>query len=115
MQWREPMRTLRLSLTLLLILLAFTRPSGLRGAAPSTGACAGAACQIYLPLTAYNPQIVLFAPAAGTASVSLAPVLLWRAPVPGTYLIQVSEDSAFAPTSSFPLSETKDVLEPLPE
>ena len=107
------MRKHRLALTLLILLLLWLRPSLPAGAKPTASPCAGQNC-IYLSLIAYHPQIMLLAPAGGPAISSLAPVLAWRPPVEGSYRIQVSEDSAFAPTSSFAVSETKDIKAPLP-
>ena len=107
------MRTSALGSILLLLLLPFAQPTTLARSAPPAATCGG--CQVYLSLIAYHPQIMLLAPSNGAAISSLAPVLLWRPPVAGIYRVQVSEDSAFAPTSSFALSETKDVKAPVPE
>src|SRR5262245_31377885 len=101
------MRTPRLGSTLLIILLPFLLPNALARSVPLTNTCHD--CQVYLSLIAYHPQIMLLAPPGGVAISSLAPILAWRPPVAGIYRVQVSEDSAFAPTSSFALSETKDV------
>jgi hypothetical protein len=108
------MRMPRLSLSLLLILVWFTLPSMPARAKSTANTCASHSC-IYLSLIAYHPQVMLLAPASGAAISSLAPLLLWRPPVTGLYHIQVTEDSAFAPTSSFAISETKDIKAPLPE
>src|SRR5262249_34629341 len=113
-KWREEMRASRLSLTLLMIVLSLAPSSRAARAAQPVEICAGAKCQIYLSLIAHNPQVMLFAPTSGASISSLAPVLAWWAPIAGMYRIQVTEDSAFAPTSSFAVSETKDVKEPLP-
>jgi hypothetical protein len=94
--------------------LPFLWPSLPTAAAPPTNSCASSNSQVYLALIAYHPQIMLLAPAGGAAIGSLAPVLAWRPPVEGSYRIQVSEDSVFAPTSSFAISETKDIKAPLP-
>jgi hypothetical protein len=107
------MRKYSLALTLLIVLLLWPRPSVPASAKAPATACASNSC-VYLSLIAYHPQIMLLAPPGGTAIGSLAPALAWRPPVIGSYRIQVSEDSAFAPTSSFALSETKDVQAPLP-
>jgi len=107
------MRKHSLVITLLIILLLWLRPSMPAGAKPLASTCAGQSC-IYLPLITYHPQIMLLAPAGGATIGSLAPVLAWWPPVTGSYRIQVSEDSAFAPTSSFAVSETKDIKAPLP-
>ena len=106
------MRKYNLAVTLLIVLLLWPWPSMPAGAKPLATTCANHSC-LYLSLIAYHPQIMLLAPAGSAAINSLAPVLTWRPPVEGLYRIQVSEDSAFAPTSSFALSETKDIKAPL--
>jgi Fibronectin type III domain len=108
------MRMPRLGLTFLIVLLSLGSSSSAAGASQPATSCAGAKCQVYLSLIAYHPQVILLAPASGAAISSLAPVLLWRPPVTGLYRIQVAEDSAFTPTGSFAVSETKDVKSPLP-
>jgi hypothetical protein len=107
------MRKHYLALTLLIMLLPWLRPSAPASATAPATTCAGHSC-LYLPLIVYHPQIILFAPSAGTTIGSLAPVLAWQPPVAGGYRIQVSQDSAFAPTSSFALSTTTDIKLPLP-
>src|SRR4051812_38753068 len=106
------MRKHSLALMVVIVLLLWLRPSLPAGAKAPADTCASHSC-VYISLIAYHPQIMLLAPIDSTAISSLAPVLTWRAPVEGMYRIQVSEDSAFAPTSSFALSETKDVKAPL--
>lgn len=107
------MRKRHLALMLLIMLLPWLWPSALASATAPAPTCASHSC-VYLSLITYHPQIMLLAHVASAAIGSLAPVLAWRPPVEGNYRIQVSEDSAFAPTSSFALSETKDVKSPLP-
>jgi hypothetical protein len=109
------MRKHSLAITLLIILLPFAWPSLPASATPPATTCASGGCQVYLALIAYHPQIMLLAPASGATIGSLAPVLAWRPPVEGNYRIQVSEDSTFAPTSSFAISETKGIKSPLPD
>ncbi len=108
------MRKHNLAITLLIILLPFAWPSLPASATLPATPCTSGGCQVYLALIAYHPQIMLLAPASGATIGSLAPVLAWRPPVEGGYRIQVSEDSAFAPTSSFVISETKGIKAPLP-
>src|SRR5690242_586708 len=108
------MRSYNLAVTLLIVLLLWPWPSPSAHATSPVTTCASDSCQIYLPLIAYHPQIILIAPSAGARIDSLAPVLAWQPAVAGGYRIQVSEDSAFAPTSSFALSTTTDVKLPLP-
>jgi hypothetical protein len=107
------MRKYYRALTLLIILLPWLCSSAPAGATAPETTCASHSC-LYLPLIAYHPQIILIAPSAGARIGSLAPVLAWQPAVAGGYRIQVSEDSAFAPTSNFALSTTTDVKLPLP-
>ena len=108
------MRKYNPAVTLLIILLPFAWLSlPVSATAPPT-VCPSGGCHVYLPLITYYPQVVLLAPANRAVIDSLAPVLVWRPPVGGGYRIQVSEDSAFAPTSSFAISETTNIKSPLP-
>jgi len=102
------------AITLLLLLLPFAWLSLPARATSFATTCPSGGCHVYLPLIAHHPQIILLAPPRATVIGSLAPVLQWRPPVEGGYRIQVSEDSAFAPTSSFALSETTSIKSPLP-
>lgn len=108
------MRKPNFAITLLIILLPFAWLSLPARATSSAATCPSGGCHVYLSLLAYHPQIMLLAPAGGALIGSLAPVLVWRPPVIGGYRIQVSEDSAFAPTSSFAISATTDIKAPLP-
>jgi Fibronectin type III domain len=102
----------KISLIVLVSLLSLTTAL----AAPlADSTCPNKTCKAYLPVITYQPRILLFAPTDGEKVISLAPVLSWRAPLEGIFQIQVSQDPAFAPTSVFPLSQTKELKLPLPD
>jgi hypothetical protein len=110
------MRELRPSLVALISLALCAWTLGPSHAAPVVqSVCPTDGCRAYLPLITYQPQLILFSPADHANIGSLAPILVWKPPITGTYHIQVTEDSAFLPTSTFSLSETKGVKSPLPD
>src|SRR5690348_15157876 len=83
----------------IMLLSVVPRSLPIHAASPNVAPCPSQTCRIYLPISdapPITPQLI--APANGASITSLAPELMWVAPISGTYQIEVSLTPAFATT-----------------